>query len=336
MPNKKGTVVTVQWLRGVAALMVVFHHALQPVPWLFNPIKGYEAFGWGVDVFFVISGFIMYVAARSEPPSRFIWLRIVRVVPLYWLATIGLFVLFYKAKVLQLSLEEARHLALSLLFIPHYSLSKPDQIWPFLIPGWTLNYEMFFYVVFLIALLFRRPLLVTSVCILSFVLLGFGFDFSGHAILLTYTNPLLLEFIAGVWVGRLYVMGKLRPQWAFLLPLGFLGLMSIPLLIADDQAIWLRAAFSACILVGAVSFAHDAPKLDVLTKIGDASYSIYLTHTMVGLVISRKIFAIAPVHGWLQFLLFILVSLFLSTLSGYFVFKYVERPMLNWMRPQKR
>lgn len=327
---------TVQWLRGVAALMVVFHHALQPMPWLFNPIEGYGAFGWGVDVFFVISGFIMYVAARSEPPSRFIWLRVVRVVPLYWLATIGLFLLFYKARVLQLSFEEARHLALSLLFVPHYSISKPDQIWPFLIPGWTLNYEMFFYVVFLVALFFRRPLSVTSIGILSLVALGFGVDFSGNAIMLTYTNPLLMEFIAGVWVGRLYVMGKLRPQWAFLLPLGFVGLFSIPLLVAEEHAIWLRAAFSASILIGAVSFSHAAPRIDLLTKIGDASYSIYLMHTIVGLVIARKIFAIAPVQGWLQFVLFVFVSLFLSAVFGYLVFRYIEKPMLNWMRPKKR
>lgn len=315
--------------------MVVVHHALNPMDWLFNPIKGYEAFAWGVDIFFVISGFIMYVAARSESPAAFIWLRIVRVVPLYWLVTVGFIFLFYKERLFHISMAEAKHLVLSLLFVPHYSFSKPDQIWPFLIPGWTLNYEMFFYCLFCAALFLGRPLLMTTVFIASLVCVGLVFDFSGNAILLTYTNPILVEFIAGVWVGRLYVLGRLNERMAVLFPLGFVGLMSLPLILPGGQEIWFRVACGVSIVIGAVSISHAMPRLDVLTKIGDASYSIYLTHTIVGLVLSRKLFISIPIHGWAQFVGYVISSLFLSVFTGYLIYRYVEKPLLRRLRPAR-
>src|ERR1019366_2869669 len=140
----------IQYLRGIAALMVVWHHGVGQLATLetYFPFR----FGTsGVDLFFVISGFIMVVttAGRDVTPTEFIARRFVRVVPLYWVLTLALAATALVAPSLFRSVTlTAVSLIQSLLFIPHFSPSHAGMIWPVLVPGWTLNYEMFFYVVF--------------------------------------------------------------------------------------------------------------------------------------------------------------------------------------------
>ena len=108
----------IQYLRALAALFVVFHHSRNPEPWLFNPIPQLDVGQSGVDIFFVISGFIMYSAARAEAPWEFIVRRAVRIVPMYWLATFFLVILnvvhdnFHR--------WDIKHVFYSIFFIPHY------------------------------------------------------------------------------------------------------------------------------------------------------------------------------------------------------------------------
>ena len=83
---------SIQYLRAFAALAVVFHHARNPHSWLYPGLAGVGLGQSGVDLFFVISGFIMYVAARKLSVNEFVGRRLVRIVPLYWVATL-LFVL---------------------------------------------------------------------------------------------------------------------------------------------------------------------------------------------------------------------------------------------------
>ena len=89
----KFTIISIQILRAFAALLVVFHHAryqIQDFEVFFH--GGIWPFGQaGVDIFFVISGFIMWVTThdRRTTPLRFMTNRIVRIVPLYWLLTLA-------------------------------------------------------------------------------------------------------------------------------------------------------------------------------------------------------------------------------------------------------
>ena len=134
---------SVQALRALAALAVATYHALQ---WADG---GFEVGRAGVDVFFVISGFIMWhvTAGRDVDPGDFLWRRLTRVAPLYWLATLGVLGV---ALVWPAFLPEVRpgwtHLALSLAFIPH--LDPRGLPFPTLPPGWTLDYEALFYLIF--------------------------------------------------------------------------------------------------------------------------------------------------------------------------------------------
>ena len=162
-----GSIVSIQYLRAVAALLVVFYHTIYQIKeyqGLFE--SGIWRFGAsGVDIFFVISGFIMWVTAAARPtrPLAFMRNRIVRIVPMYWIVTLGLFTLSsILPNAIMIVDTTPGHLARSLLFIPHPDPAQPERLWPLLLTGWTLNYEMFFYSIFACALLLPRRLMLPA------------------------------------------------------------------------------------------------------------------------------------------------------------------------------
>ena len=73
---------TIQYLRGIASVMVVLHHIRNPWPNLYNPLQTFDMGEAGVDIFFIISGVVMYVSSRVEAPAVFVGLRLIRVAPL--------------------------------------------------------------------------------------------------------------------------------------------------------------------------------------------------------------------------------------------------------------
>jgi exopolysaccharide production protein ExoZ len=142
------------------ALAVVFYHTA----YTFN--RGVHTEFQAVAVFFVISGFIMTYITRAEA-DRFLLQRLIRVVPLYWLCTLAtLAAVTLKGSGHVWDDASLAHVAESLLFVPYQNLSGDFQ--PLLAVGWTLNLEMFFYLLFAAALIVSRrfaPLLVCAVLI---------------------------------------------------------------------------------------------------------------------------------------------------------------------------
>lgn len=326
--------VTIQYLRAVAALMVVIHHARNPAVWLFNPLESYDAFSYGVDVFFVISGFIMFVAARDEAYYDFLRKRVIRVAPLYWVATILFVVISTRFNPWHAIFEDFGRIVKSLLFIPHFNPNAPDKIWPYLIPGWTLNYEMFFYLIFFCGLVVKKPVFVTNLVIGILFVMGCVVHFDGP-LFVTYTDPIMLEFLAGIWIGYLHTRFKLSGWFGFSLILGFFGLFLLPF-ISNGYAIE-RLLCSFFVVLGAVSICGIAPYCKVFNILGNASYSIYLTHAVISLGISSRLWRLMPVEGWLQFLGWIIFSLFTSSIIGVLFHIYVEKPLLDWLlsKPKK-
>jgi exopolysaccharide production protein ExoZ len=278
----------IQYLRGIAAMMVVWHHSIDRAS-AFIHAPGFGIYG--VDLFFVISGFIMLVTTWDKPvtPLQFIGHRIRRVVPLYWTATLLMVGLAIIAPAMSNNLRlDAVSLLKSLLFIPYNSLNFPGTMLPVLTPGWTLDYEMFFYALFAASLFAKRnwrlPLMIGS---LAALVVG------GHVLLpksvpmLVYTNPRLLEFAAGMVFGRLWVMKKhVRKDGGQ------------PLMLA----------------------------------LGDASYSIYLTHlfTLGGLhaVWSRMV----PTASMASSIALIAVSLTICAAVGWACYWLVEKPLTMWLQ----
>jgi len=322
---------SIQYLRAIAALMVVIHHANNSHPWLFNPIEGYYFFSWGVHIFFVISGFIMYVAARNEKPFEFMRRRAIRVIPLYWCLTIALFILNKKLYILSTTGEELSHILKSLAFIPHYNHSNPAMVYPYLIPGWTLNYEMLFYLIYFVALVSGRVLQTTSIMIIGLFLPGRLFEFN-TPVLLTYTSPMIVEFLIGVWVAWMYEKNYLHKYNIWLLPVGFIGMFLLQTFEGQFPLVWGIIVCSSIIFIGAVSLGTKTPYNKFAKLIGDASYSIYLTHTVISLRIANKIMSRIPFEGWIQFISWVVLSLSVSIMVGVLVYLYFEKPLIKWLR----
>lgn len=322
---------SIQYLRAIAALMVVFHHAINKKLWLFNPLENYTALAMGVDIFFVISGFIMYVAARNEKPAEFLEKRIIRIVPLYWVATIAFVAVRTKFHFSAISGDECIHILKSLAFVPHYSHEHTDKIWPYLVPGWTLNYEMFFYLIFFIALTMERVVLITSTVILTLLLAGQWFAFKSP-VGITYTSPMMLEFLIGVWLGYGYTHLKSLPNLAWLMPVGLIGILTLPLIKAFFPTQLGQIIFSSMIVAGAATLGQNTPKNNLAKLLGDASYAIYLTHIVISIRLANVLFQKIPVTGWTQFVLYVTTALIFSTIIGIAVHSYVEKPMIRWLR----
>jgi exopolysaccharide production protein ExoZ len=327
----------IQYLRALAAMMVVWHHAISQVPGNQNLIHVPDFGPSGVDLFFVISGFIMLVTTTGKPltPQSFLQLRIVRVVPLYWMATLlmigcagiapGLF------RTLQFS---PTAVVKSLLFIPYNSLSFPGNAWPVLVPGWTLNYEMFFYVLFALALILPRrwrliSLVVTLACL---VIAGKIIGPSQSPFLWVYTSPLLLEFGAGAVIGHLWVRRALHIPFAVSL-VAIVG--GVYLLVMRgrppfmDYSQMLGAVF---MVAGCLHPAICRLRSRVLLALGDASYSIYLTHLFTLGALREVWLHFVPERSSVLAMTFMILALIVCAAAGFVAYICIEKPLTARLR----
>ena len=319
------TLLSIQYLRGGAALAVVLFHALQ---W---ESGGFEVGRAGVDVFFVISGVIMWLitADGAARPGAFLWRRVTRVAPLYWLATLGVaaLALAWPAFLPEVLLGW-RHLGLSLAFIPHFD--PRGRPFPLLPPGWTLTYEAAFYLIFAAALLVPKRRRATAITAALFAIVAAGFLLSDPAYILG-ANPMLLEFAAGVWLGKRLETGRLPgPRWGF--TLAALGVGAYAALEATHfvNELWrplLWGAPAAAIVAGALCLeARGAvPRSGALETLGDASYAIYLVHLPATALIAHTL-------GYGRPALFIPAALAASIAAGLICRAWVEKPLLRLLR----
>lgn len=334
--NKTKHLVFVQYLRGIAATLVVLHHALRPRDGYFRPFETDVNFGRpGVLIFFVISGFIMMHACRQESPVVFAKRRFIRVVPLYWIMTLAYFAIAVRGDIaMGEPFRQLGNLVRSLLFIPHYHIGVTDQIWPILVPGWTLNYEMFFFALFAFGIATGRPAIVTSLLLVALVLAGWAFP-SDNALWVTWTNEFLLLFLAGICLALLWQRYSLR-RLTLAFPVG-LGLLVVSACKLLPEA-WIVPSFFVCAILtvgGTLALQDRYPDASssLLARIGDASYSIYLSHTIF-MIVLYKALILLPLQGWAQFLVVMAVSLVTCTAVGIAIYEMVERPLIRKLRRQ--
>ena len=325
---------SVQALRGIAALLVVMFHASTHLDERATMFRFGNA---GVDIFFVISGFVMWTVTTRRPtgPAAFLRHRFIRLVPLYWFFTLLLVFAFLAHPAtfarLQITLP---HVLLSLAFIPHTGPGGGEMATlPVLGQGWTLNFEMFFYLLFAasLALPSTLQLRATAACLVALSTVGFILPASADAPLATLLRPLLLEFLAGILIARLVAAGW-RPAapwcWASV-ALGVAIFVVFPTPEPDDDVLrLLQYGVSAVLLVGGAIGAELAGTLPigrVALLLGGASYSIYLSHTFVISVLGK----VLPPSGDMAFTAAATVG---AALVGVVVFILIERPLLSLMR----
>ena len=358
-PESRPELDSVQALRGLAAMLVVIYHVTgvqkdELIPGLWE--RGYA----GVDMFFVISGFILtYVthtyARTLGTAGRFLYARATRIYPLWWvIASIlpAYFLLSYGTVVspdrMMPASDAWTYLGKSLLLWPQSEL-------PVLNVGWTLIHEVYFYLVFSLALLFRRNALpVLLIAWGALTLAGSWRAVAGSPLMELVTSQLTLEFIAGAFIGL-----AIRRRLFFLprtfIVLGAAGLLMAMVLYAAPPSqgtpITGRVAvymLPCCALLYGSVVMEQSRSVRIpagWVVLGNWSYALYLVHLIIMIVLlrlSRTADALLP-PDWRPYLVFsepglwgnlvfTTVMITASIASAAIAHHYVERPLLRLTR----
>ncbi|QND15967.1 acyltransferase [Rhizobium leguminosarum bv. trifolii] len=315
--------VQLQYLRAIAALMVVYFHAVLQLAKV-NPAVDATAFVYGetgVDIFFVLSGFVMSLttSGRAMSPVDFARRRIKRIVPLYWLATLfSATVALVAPSLLKSTVFDLPHLIASLFFLPWANPADPSTITPVVVPGWTLNYEMFFYFVFALLLPLQEVRRIPAMFAIFAVILIACRLLPETTATRFYREPIILEFLAGVVLGWLYGQKVLLPnRWAWAaLAMGFAFLFINEALMPPESRFYAWGIPAIFIVYGAISIDFSRlPVVGWLNYLGDCSYSIYITHAFT-LAFLRVAADRLPIGILQQPVLFVILSLVLSSIGG--------------------
>ncbi len=215
-------ILSIQLLRFIAAALVVLTHVRIEIDKAIP--ETLESFGgFGVDIFFVISGFIMSHISQKNS-EYFLRKRIIRIVPLYWAFTLLLAAItFVLPDLLNSASFDITHIIASLLFVPHWSTAAEFK--PILLLGWTLNFEMYFYVLFFISMTLShryRELICCGLLLAICLSLNFLVISEPTSAWMFYADPIALEFMFGMllsvaWRHSLRVRGGLPEPLAFFL-----------------------------------------------------------------------------------------------------------------------
>jgi peptidoglycan/LPS O-acetylase OafA/YrhL len=337
---------SIQALRSLASLMVVSDHLPRVEGKLFTDglMSRFGAAGAiGVDLFFVISGFIMIATtwdafAKDGASGRFLERRVLRIYPPYWVA----FLAFLCVSAIAPHLQHAGPInawtvVTSLFLIPHES-------GPIMFVAWSLAYEMYFYFVFAIALCFPRDRLRAFIAmwIVATLVLNVA-SFYVHNVALDFVgNPLTLEFVAGIGIGVLVHERRLFAPRAILI-CGVLLTIAVAVYSSRFDGFgtysldWFRVVAAtpgmAMIVYGAVTL-EERGRLSVgaaLVRMGDASYTTYLWHGMLLGAFAAVVAHFRP-HGTAADIAFLIGGYVVVIVGSQIIYRIVEAPLLRLLQ----
>jgi exopolysaccharide production protein ExoZ len=301
----------------------------------------------GVDVFFVISGFIITTIASDGrfDPKQFLIRRAFRIVPAYWAATLLVTVLALAMPTqFKTTVPTVEGLINSLLFIPSL-----DPKAPLLVLGWTLNFEAFFYVLFA-SLFFLGSEARTLVLLAIFALLvGLGQFATGLShVEAIYTSPSLIGFCLGTILAQMHRHGFFE---RYCEQLRWVAIAAPCVLLAafyavdwgdgEEIALWKHALMSTTALsIVLFGLNHEAASrvghIRLFKYIGDISYSVYLFHLFsVGAIwaVAKRLF---DVHQPLPYLLCATLAILVGLASGLIGHHLIERPFMTGLPRRSR
>ena len=330
---------SLQFLRAVAAIAVVFGHFQFDMARYVTPETGLPNLmigNAGVDLFFVISGFVIVYASESlfaQPSGQRIFFqhRLIRIVPLYWIVTTIYVAIAASAPVFAKTYSVATILG-SYFFIPVARLDGVVE--PIVGQGWTLNYEMLFYVVFAGAVAASRRLAVAATALFLIGLVFIGHVVDGLPTAVAYwADPIVIEFIFGMGIALAYREGLRMPRMvavAFIV-VGFCLFVFFPTGGSPRALVW--GIPSALIVMGSVfgHFTLDSQAWRIPIIVGNASYALYLVHSFAvrGTLFGAKALSLDVTKApWL----YLFVALCAAILLAIVVHYTLERPLIDALR----
>ena len=333
---RRTELVSIQYLRAAAALGVVVWHAQGQVG-----LPETQVLQAGIEIFFIISGYVMWLILSERPTSPWVFLRkrLARVVPLYWLLTTVMVILLLAApQLLQSTRFDLPHVIASYFFVAWPNPVEAAGLKPVMIPGWTLNYEMAFYLLLTVGLALSvrlRGAFVIGALLLLAALSPLPLTEIAHF----YASPFMAEMALGV--GLAMVIPRLPVAWlkhgGVIFGLGVMLLLAGGAVI-DAQAhgrLILLALPAALIVAGLVAIEQTGrlASIPVLKAIGDASYPLYMIHPVLlsamaqGLVLAGV--EVSPS-------LYVASAVVVTSVVGWFAHLWLERPLIAAFNPRSR
>lgn len=333
--------VNLNTLRAVAALAVVYSHITSEAGLHLR----YSVGARGVDIFFVISGFIIaYIGSHNS--DRFFTRRLIRIVPFYWAAT---FVVFAIALMMPTLLRSTQpdfvQLICSLFFIPRET--SYAGMFPTLVLGWSLNYEMYFYVIFGLSLLVSRRM-APILCSAAIMAILACIDASGaqSPSVLFYARPIVFEFIFGIIIFYLFQLAERHRHSLATLKFGKPLLLSV-LVVALVGVFFIEgrqgfgfgrqisAGIPAFLIVLSAIVLERVYRLRInnraLFLLGEASYILYLIHPYIVFGFLRTV--LRGIHpGTFTTIIIIAFLLIVSSAIAIAIHLYFERPIMQFLR----
>lgn len=334
-------VVSIQYLRGIAAILVVLSH----IAWKNIQSGGstmhwwHEAGTFGVDIFFIISGYIMVYITKDlhqKPNSVRLFLkkRFIRIIPLYWFYTLIALAIFTIMPEKVNSAGGGTDILKSFFLLP----LKSDENYLVGV-GWTLHYEFLFYILFSFGLLLNRK--VGTITVASIILFSLFYSIflpmkGMNYIFYTFLNDIFIEFALGMFLYfillKLKKIDKTISITSILIGIYlFYYLHTGNHITGVDHIDMGTSAFLICFGVISLEYFWKKREFKFLTTLGNASYSIYLLHPFVLVIVlmfSNKFQNIIPQNE-----IFIIILMFLvSLVSGYISYLYIESNLIKWTR----
>ncbi len=335
----------VQALRFFAAFLVVITHATFYASERLMPSVGFWPDGaTGVNIFFVISGFVMVVSTaglrnRDNGWKIFAERRLIRIVPMYWVATTLKLIVFIllPATVLH-SQFNLFHIISSYLFVP--TVNAEGEFKPFLAVGWTLYFEMFFYALFALGMFLQCNLYY----FIGAILVGFSLLSPLRTTDVAATmlfDPIVLQFYFGMLVAAAVRWSPMRNAAAVRHP-------SLPALLSISGVVLLLAPFTVPVLPDALRTGVPATMIvlgvvllepllkgrlpKTLLLLGDASYVLYLFHPLIAPIIPT-VFRKADLSNYTAC---VLVSAVVAISASAVIHILIERPLTERLRSRTR
>ena len=338
-------------LRAIAASMVVLHHARDELVHAFPGTSHVVMGAAGVDIFFVLSGVVVTLAERERGwgPSAFAMRRAMRVVPMYWLSlmVVGLLLVAGLSPVgVQSADATITNMLRSMFFVPFERVH--GSVMPLLGVGWTLNYEAFFYAIVASLAWLASSIRALALIATMLVLVGLGSILNvGGVAWSFYTNPILLEFAAGVALAHLWSRHQGRGRYdawigAVLIAAGIALLLWNARYDGFEKLMMNRIiifGIPAVLCVAGAMMLERAGRVvntPFVMLMGAASYALYLFHAIVFqcLAVLGRAIGLAGDTATVVILI-TLIGIVLSHVVGVILHLYVEKPLTGFLSGSK-
>jgi peptidoglycan/LPS O-acetylase OafA/YrhL len=350
--GSKGTIRSVQISRAIAAFMVAYLHSTGRGAVILLPSTG----NFGVDIFFIISGFV--IAFMGSKGNAFFFLkRLFRIVPLYVIATLLMVLacVVFPEKINH-AVANIPAFIKSILFIPYNIETKFEPSGPILGVGWTLNYEIFFYLIMAISIKTaktKKHADIICACVLGILYIILNIIDSDVFILQYYQNSLFPEFICGILLYEIYkrLKGKegknliIENSILNVIVFGTLCIASFIYMVGDSIYTWhtinnrnIHWGIPSLIMVFSFLNIEEQIKNNKFTRfcilLGDSSYALYLFHSFIIMFLTRIIFSriIMKHQNIIVSIALEIIIMALTVIGSIIIYYTIDKPIQNGLR----